>query len=189
MDISPHGTLAGAMLSTSRDTRSSALVRLLEPIRYSPKGHTSQEKGSITFLASGSGPKALPPHNSFLSLKPTLWPISSFSRFTSLSLSQTSLNPTPPRRVFRAAFPSLQPPRLTPQDPHTGPCTVQSVAQPPPRLLPPGELPWQPPCGRVPTGSVAALPSTRQPLVLGQGAVSRAVTSPLPEADFQVLSL
>ena len=29
-----------------------------------PKGHTNQEKCSITFLASGSGPKPLPPHNS-----------------------------------------------------------------------------------------------------------------------------
>lgn len=53
-----------------------------------PKGHTNTEKGSITFLASGSGPKPLPPHNSLLSLDPTPWSISSFSRFTSLSLSQ-----------------------------------------------------------------------------------------------------
>lgn len=64
---------------------------------------------------------------------------------------------------------------------------MQSVAPAPTHLLP----------RRGPAASLAEspqeawlpCPQTRQPLVLGQGAVSRAVTTPLPEADFQVLSL
>lgn len=44
VDINPHGTLAGAMLSTSRDTQLLALIRLLELIRYSPRDTPTQKR-------------------------------------------------------------------------------------------------------------------------------------------------
>lgn len=44
VDINPHGTLAGAMLSTSRDTQLLALIRLLELIKYSPKDTPTQKR-------------------------------------------------------------------------------------------------------------------------------------------------
>lgn len=114
------------------------------------------------------------------------WPISSSCGFPSIDLSRASFKV--PCRVTRAAFPSLPAPSAgstetsaqpTPAppllSPHLGPC-----------LLP--GLPLQPPRGQV--HRKCRHLALNQPLaVLGQGPVSRTVTSPLPEAVFQVLSL